>query len=84
MTSRFELFRASGRDVPDIGAETGNSLDDGRPGRVYSDAVGPVGVIYRTGDDWNVLAAAAEITTPDLSEAERWLWEHWSRWEFDG
>lgn len=78
----FNEWRATAREVDDIGRETGNSLDDGLPGILYYDAEGyPIGQIERVSDGYRVIAEASELTTDSRDAAERWLWDHWCKYQ---
>lgn len=73
-------FRASGRDVEDLGAEiTGMDLE-GVPGRIYSHEAGPF--IERHGDEYSLILGNEQWVGPlsNLPKLERLLYD-WARSE---
>lgn len=73
----LSAFRASGRDVADLGEEIHDMDLEGVPGRIYAHEGGPY--IERYGDGWVLTLANDQFDDP-LESLEILLYE-WSRAE---
>jgi hypothetical protein len=71
----FEQFQASGRDVPDLGAEIVGMDLEGKPGRVYLYEGGPY--IERSATGWYLCLGRDEyeVTDEDRPTVERLLYD---------
>lgn len=80
MRMTLAAFRASGRDVADLGDEHPGLDLEGTPGRIYGPASGPY--IERHGDEWHLTLGNAQWVGPhgNLPKLERLLWG-WARSE---
>lgn len=72
MTMTLDQFRASGRDVANLGAELDDECVDGVPGRVYAHEAGPY--IERFGEGWLLTLGNCQFEEP-LADLEARLYD---------
>jgi hypothetical protein len=68
----FEQFRATGRDVADIGPTLGLPEMHGVCGRVY---VGDLHIVFLLSRRWSVIVGNRETVSAELVDCERALYE---------